>query len=232
MTIKGAGWAVGVGVVCLSSWASAQPSGSTTSAAAAAAVQGPQAQGNTGATGIRRNTGGAANLGEFPVEDRPAPPPRPITAGGPAPVVGGSGSVADEVGPHGHMRGSIGLAPGEIDMSRPISAGDVARLVRVHEPRLRECYTRAIAGNRAPPGGRVNVRFVISRDGSVVNPDANGLPQLPAVATCLRTELATLRFPRPESGTLPYGYALTFTPPAPSRMPARGVRPARPTARR
>lgn len=233
MMTKHAGWAIGVGLLSLTSAAWAQTPGNT-SAAAAAAVQGPQARGNTLSTGIRRNTGAAANLGDFPVEDRSAPVARPV-AGGPAPPVGGTGSVADEAGPHGHMRGSIGLAPGEVDMSRPIGPSDVARLVRLHEPRLRGCYDRAVTGTRNAPGGRVNLHFVISRDGSVSNPEVNGLPQLPAVGECLRSELGQLRFPRPESGTLPYGYALTFAPPAPvgrGARVARPVAPSRPSPRR
>lgn len=232
MAIKGAGWAAGLGVLALTITAGAQTPRGTTSAAAAAAVQGPQAQGVGAGTGIRRNTGAAPSLGDFPVDERPAAPPPPVAAGGPAPSIGGTGSVADEAGPHGQMRGSLGPAPGEIDMSRPIGPSDVARLMRLHEPRLRDCYTRAVTGRRNAPGGRVNLRVVIGRDGNVSGPEANGLPELPAVSECLRTELSQLRFPRPESGTLPYAWALTFTPPAPAGPPGRGNRPVRPAATR
>jgi len=110
-------------------------------------------------------------------------------------------------------------------MSQPIGPGDVARIVRAQDPAFRACYEQGRA--RLPTlQGRVNMRFVVQRDGSLSGIDVSGLPQAPVVATCIRGHLATLRLPRPESGTLPFNTGVNLSPPpAPAR---RGrARPAR-----
>ncbi|MBL8605060.1 MAG: AgmX/PglI C-terminal domain-containing protein [Myxococcales bacterium] len=211
-------------VISLTRLASAQPAPGNTSAAAAAAATGPQARpSDTLGAGIRRNSGSAPSLGDFPAADSNAPTPPP-SRNAPAGPLGGTGTVADERGPHGEMRGSTGPAPGEIDMTRPIGPADVARLVRRYDPQMRGCYERLTARVRNAPGGRVAMRFVVNRDGTVSRPEASELAGLPALSGCLREQLALMRFPRPESGVLPFNYAMVFAPPAPPPPPARGPR--------
>lgn len=189
------------------------------------APQGPHAPPATETTTIRRNTDRVSAVGEFR-DDAPAPRPRPTNGD-----VGSTGAVAERR-PDTELRGASGPAPGEIDMSRPIGPADVARIMRAYEPRFRPCYDRARA--TAPTlAGRVNLRFVVGRDGSLSNIDVSGLPTAPAVATCIRNELQSSHFPRPESGTLPFQYGMNFAPPpAPPRAlrgrPAAPARPARP----
>ncbi len=199
-------------------------------------AQTPAPQGGTGqaptvnnAVGVRRNTTSAGlNLGEFPSENaQPQPVARPTLPRG---EVGGTGAVTQEHAPAGDIRGSTGPAPGDIDMTQPIGPADVVRLMRIHEPQLHECYTQARA-RRPTLAGRVNVRFTIGRRGEVQNPEATGLPEAPEVATCVRDRLALLRFPRPESGVLPYSQNLSFVPAPPTPARGRGRAPRTPPRR-
>lgn len=174
-------------------------------------------------TTIQRHTDHVSNVGDFPAEQAPRPVARPTNGD-----VGSTGAVAERR-PDSELRGSAGPAPGEIDMSRPIGAADVARITRAYEPRFRPCYDRARATQPAL-AGRINMRFVIARDGSLTNVDVSGLPAAPAVATCIRGELQAAHFPRPEAGTLPFSYGMNFTPPAPVAPPRGRPRAARPRA--
>ncbi len=179
----------------------------------------PAPTGITPTSIVRRSSASASNLGEFPADAGPAPA-RPTTPRAPGDV-GGTGTVSPERGPQGAMRGSVGAAPGEIDYSRPIGAADVARLLRTQEPRLRTCYDSARA-TRPRLAGRVSIRLVVSRTGELTNVEVLGFPDAPAVAPCMATELRQVRFPRPESGVLPFNYAMNFAPPpAPPRPTAR-----------
>ena len=166
---------------------------------------------------IRRSTAGSSNLGEFHEDAGVAPAPVVPRARG---EVGGTGTVDRERGPQGELRGSAGAAPGEIDYSRPIGAADVARLLRTQEPRLRVCYDAARA-TRPRLAGRVSIRLVVSRTGELTQVETAGFPDAPAVAPCMAAELRQVRFPRPESGVLPFNYAMNFSPPAPPPRPAR-----------
>jgi len=179
------------------------------------------AAGNASAqpSAIRRSTAGSSHLGEFPVDAGAiARPPTPPRARG---DVGGTGTVDHERGPQGEMRGSTGAAPGEIDFSRPIGAADVARLLRMQEPRLRTCYDAARA-TRPRLAGRASLRLVVSRTGELTDVSVAGFPDAPAVAPCMAAELRQVRFPRPESGVLPFNYAMNFSPPPPP--PPRAAR--------
>ena len=170
-----------------------------------------QAAPTTTGSSIRRDTNRVTNVGDFGDGTAPAPAPRPNGD------IGTTGSVAER-GPSGDLRGNVGPAPGEIDMSRPIGPGDVARIVRSQEPRFRPCYDRARA-TRPTLAGRVNMRFTINRDGRLTHVEVDGIPEAPEVSTCIREQLTQTLFPRPESGVLPFVYAMNFAPPPP---PARG----------
>jgi hypothetical protein len=166
-------------------------------------------------TSIRRNMNAGTGVGDFPAENNPQPVARAANGD-----VGSTGSVAERR-PDSELRGSSGPAPGEIDMSRPIGAADVARIVRAYEPRFRPCYDRARTAHPTL-AGRVNMRFVVGRDGSLTQVEVTGMPEVPEVATCIRTELQSTHFPRPEAGTLPFATGMNFAPPAGAAVPGRG----------
>lgn len=194
----------------------------TLSLASAAGAQprrppsGPQAAGAE-ATAIQRNT--ATHETNFGV----IPPERELPRG----EVGSTGQVISH-GPQGELRGAGAPAPDAIDLSQPIGPGDVARIVRTQDARFRACYDQARA-RRPALQGRVNMRFVVQRDGSLAQVDVTGLPEAPEVSTCIRAHLTGLRLPRPEAGTLAFNTGMNFSPPP--AAPGRRVR-GRPTAAR
>lgn len=169
------------------------------------------------ATAIQRHT--ASHETNFGV----IPPEREVPRG----EVGSTGQVISH-GPQGALRGAGAPAPDAIDLSQPIGPGDVARLVRTQDVRFRACYDQARA-SRPALQGRVNMRFVVQRDGSLAQVDVTGLPEAPEVSTCIRTHLTALRLPRPEAGTLSFNTGMNFSPP-PAAPPRRGR--GRPTASR
>lgn len=169
----------------------------------------PETVGSPG-TAIRRQT--ATNLNSF----GDMPPERDVPRG----EVGGTGEVISR-GPQGQLRGGVEPAPDAVDMSRPVGPGDVARIVRARDPQFHVCYERGRARVRALQG-RINLRFVMRRDGSLDQLDVNGLPQAPEVATCIRENLGTLRLPPPVGGSLVFQIGMNFSPPAqPPRRPRR-----------
>ncbi len=168
----------------------------------------PETVGSPG-TAIRRQT--ATNLNSF----GDIPPERDVPRG----EVGGTGEVISR-GPQGQLRGGVEPAPDAVDMSRPVGPGDVARIVRGRDPQFRVCYERGRTRVRALQG-RINLRFVMRRDGSLDQLDVNGLPQAPEVATCIRENLGTLRLPPPVGGSLVFQIGMNFSPPAPPPRRAR-----------
>lgn len=166
-------------------------------------------------TAIRRQTtAGTSNFGAIPTE-------REVPRG----EVGGTGEVISR-GPQTQLRGGTQPPPDAIDMSRPIGPGDVARIVRSKDAQFRACYEQGRARVRALQG-RVNMRFMVRRDGSLDGIDVSGLPAAPEVATCIREHLAALRLPRPQAGAFAFNTGMNFSPPAPPPPRARSRRAPR-----
>ena len=78
--------------------------------------------------------------------------------------------------------------------------------------RFRACYETALRVN-PNVGGRVAVKFVIGRDGSVMNA-ADGGSDLPdqSVISCVVRNFTQLSFPKPDDGVATVIYPLLFTP--------------------
>lgn len=87
----------------------------------------------------------------------------------------------------------------------------IQRIMRQNYGRLRSCYE---SGLRANPGlqGRVAVRFVIVRDGSVSNVGNGGsdLPD-PAVTSCIIRSVYGISFPAPENGIVSVLYPIMLS---------------------
>jgi hypothetical protein len=88
----------------------------------------------------------------------------------------------------------------------------IQRIVRQNYGRFRVCYE---SGLRSSPTleGRVEVRFVIGRDGAVSNV-SNGNSDLPdpSVVRCVLQAYYGLSFPQPESGIVSVVYPIMFSP--------------------
>jgi hypothetical protein len=125
----------------------------------------------------------------------------------------GSGSGAG----HGRLGGTHQARAPQIRMGTTQVSGRLApeviqRIVRQNFGRFRMCYENGLKNNPSLTG-RVAVRFVISRDGSVASV-ANGGSDLPdsGVVSCVVRAFGSLSFPQPEGGIVTVVYPLTLTP--------------------
>jgi hypothetical protein len=88
----------------------------------------------------------------------------------------------------------------------------IRRIVRQNFGRFRMCYEQGLARNPNLEG-RVGVRFVIGRDGSVSNV-GNGGSDIPdsGVVSCTISAFYGLSFPQPEGGIVTVTYPIMFSP--------------------
>ncbi len=136
---------------------------------------------------------------------------------------GGGTGDGDGFGPGGFGR-SHGRIPGTHATSPPRMSGTtsmvsgrlppevIQRVVRQNFGRFRLCYEN---GLRTQPSltGRVAVRFVIGRDGSV-SQAANGGSDMPDsnVVSCVTRAFYGLSFPAPDAGIVTVTYPIMFSP--------------------
>ena len=118
---------------------------------------------------------------------------------------------------HGRLGGRHRARPPQVRMGATMVSGRlppevIQRIVRQSFGRFRLCYER---GLRVNPNlqGRVSVRFVIGRDGTVANVQ-NGGSDLPdaSVVSCVTRAFHGLTFPQPEGGIVTVTYPILFTP--------------------
>lgn len=85
-------------------------------------------------------------------------------------------------------------------------------VVRSHFGKLRVCYQAGLAV-RPQLRGRINVRFVIGREGKVTNV-ADGGSDLPDadVVECVLKAFYTLQFPEPDGGIVTVVYPILLAP--------------------
>jgi hypothetical protein len=118
---------------------------------------------------------------------------------------------------HGRLGGSHKTRAPKVRMGATTVSGRlppevIQRIVRQNYGRFRMCYEQGLARNPNLEG-RVSVRFVIGRDGSVSNV-ANGGSDLPdsAVVSCVISAYYGLSFPQPEGGIVTVVYPIMFAP--------------------
>lgn len=88
----------------------------------------------------------------------------------------------------------------------------IQRIVRQNYGRFRSCYEYGLSRNPNLEG-RIQVRFIIGRDGTVSNAQ-NGGSDLPdsAVVSCVIGAYYGLNFPQPEGGIVTVVYPIMFQP--------------------
>ena len=87
----------------------------------------------------------------------------------------------------------------------------IQRIVRQNSGRFRLCYEIGLRNNPNLQG-RVVVRFVISRDGTVSNVKGGGDIPDGAVNSCVVRAFYSLSFPQPESGIVSVTHPIVFSP--------------------
>lgn len=88
----------------------------------------------------------------------------------------------------------------------------IQRIVRQNDGRYRFCYQQALKTNPELEG-RVTVKFLIARDGSVAFSADGGsdIPD-PGVRQCVVSSFTQLSFPAPDSGVVTVYYPIVFSP--------------------
>jgi hypothetical protein len=141
-------------------------------------------------------------------------------------VGGGGGSGPFGFGPGDKGGMGIGHGPGNgghvakaptvrnptIDTNGRIPAEVIQRIVRQNFGRFRLCYDGGLRGNPSL-GGRVATKFVIGRDGAVMQASDAGsdLPDQNVVA-CVVRSFNSLSFPPPQGGVATVTYPIILTP--------------------
>src|SRR5690606_22930733 len=118
---------------------------------------------------------------------------------------------------HGRLGGSHKTSAPRVRMGATTVSGRlpkevIQRIVRQNFGRFRLCYEKGLGANPNLEG-RVSVRFVINRDGSVSNV-SNGGSSIPdsAVVNCTVRAFYGLSFPKPEGGIVTVVYPIMFSP--------------------
>jgi hypothetical protein len=118
---------------------------------------------------------------------------------------------------HGRLGGSHKTKAPKVRMGQTTVSGRlppevIQRIVRQNYGRFRMCYEQGLSRNPNLEG-RVQVRFVIGRDGSVSNVQ-NGGSDLPdsGVVNCVISAYYGLSFPQPEGGIVTVVYPIMFQP--------------------
>lgn len=118
---------------------------------------------------------------------------------------------------HGRLGGSHTTKAPKVRMGATTVSGRlppevIQRIVRQNYGRFRMCYEQGLAKNPNLEG-RVQVRFVIGRDGSVSNV-ANGGSDIAdsGVVQCVVRAYYGLSFPQPEGGIVTVVYPIMFSP--------------------
>lgn len=118
---------------------------------------------------------------------------------------------------HGRLGGAHKTKAPKVRMGATTVSGRlppevIQRIVRQNYGRFRMCYEQGLAKNPNLEG-RVSVRFVIGRDGSVSNV-SNGGSDIPdsSVVQCVVRAYYGLSFPQPEGGIVTVVYPIMFSP--------------------
>ncbi len=117
---------------------------------------------------------------------------------------------------HGRLGRSHRAAPPRVRMGTTNVSGRlppevIQRIVRSNFGRFRVCYQAALKNNPNLQG-RVSVRFVISRSGTVNSVSGSGDIPDQSVVACVTRAFYSLTFPQPEGGIVTVSYPIVFTP--------------------
>lgn len=88
-----------------------------------------------------------------------------------------------------------------------IDSNIIRRAIRANQFKVVRCYERALT-KHPKLEGKVSVRFVVNRDGKVIDAQATGMPELNA---CVERVVSAIVFPR-LPGIVTVGYPFTFRP--------------------
>jgi hypothetical protein len=111
-----------------------------------------------------------------------------------------------------HMARAPSLREGAVTVNGRLPPEVIQRIVRQNFGRFRLCYTEGVRSNPSLQG-RVAVKFVIDRSGSVsFSADAGSDLPDPSVVSCIVRGFGNLSFPQPEGGMVTVVFPMIFNP--------------------
>jgi hypothetical protein len=124
----------------------------------------------------------------------------------------GFGRGNGNLGHGNHKVRAFGMRPEVTTVSGRLPPEVIQRIVRQNYGRFRNCYEQGLSHNPNLEG-RVQARFIIGRDGAVVNVQ-NGGSDLPdsGVVSCVISAYYGLSFPQPDGGIVTVVYPIMFQP--------------------
>lgn len=112
----------------------------------------------------------------------------------------------------GHTAKAPIARPGTMTSNGRLPAEVIQRIVRQNFGRFRLCYEQGLRGNPSLTG-RIATKFVIGRDGSVMqSQDAGSDMPNQSVVSCVVRSFQSLSFPQPEGGVATVVYPIVLTP--------------------
>ncbi len=104
------------------------------------------------------------------------------------------------------------IRAGAVQVSGRLPPEVVQRVSRQNFGRFRLCYEDLLRTN-GKAAGRVNIQFVIGKDGAVTSSKDNGSDIGDATMVgCIKSAFDKITFPQPEGGTVTVSYPLVFAP--------------------
>ncbi len=100
---------------------------------------------------------------------------------------------------------------GALSVSGRLPPEVIQRIVRQNFGQFRLCYENGLRTNPKLEG-RVTVRFVITKEGTVSNVSGGGALPDHGVILCVAQSFYDLTFPKPEGGIVTVGYPILFAP--------------------
>ncbi len=151
-----------------------------------------------------------------------ASPPSPSAAQG---FGSGTGRLA-----RSHRARAPRVRMGATQVSGRLPPEIIQRVVRANFGRLRTCY-RKLLRKSPTERGRISVRFVIMRDGTVGATSTRATNMSKALSPCVEGAFRSMTFPAPEGGLVTVTYPIVFRPKGTTTPPPVSL-PLRPTPRR
>lgn len=110
----------------------------------------------------------------------------------------GDGKDAGDIGDHSESGPTVGAK--DPIMIGNVDKATIDRIVKQHLPQIRYCYEREL-GINPDLAGKMTVKFVIAKDGSVsTSTSAFSTLGSPAAESCVHARFLRMRFPKPRGG--------------------------------
>lgn len=158
----------------------------------------------------------------------------PIPGGHPPAPVGASG--AGLAPPKVHVLPDGGLEPSASDKIWPSDAAGIQGAIRAQVPEIRDCYEQWLRQN-PNLAGKITLRFTIGMgEGGGEHAKVTGVGVKDSTVNnvfmqgCVQSVVSTMRFTKPEGGSLTVSYPMSFSNNAPDGPAAPGVAGGAPDA--